>query len=154
MDQERKEHVDVPQRLSMVALGVSDLDRSSEFYEALGWSRSPASNSAITLFETDGSLLGLYSRRELAADAHVDHVGEGFRGTTLAINCASKRDVDACHARWKAAGARTTKPPGPADWGYWQGYSAYVLDPDGHRWELVHNPHIVVDADGRDVSAD
>ena len=153
MDQERNEHVDVPQRLSMVALGVTDLHRSSEFYEALGWRRSPASNSAIILFETDGSLLGLYPRTELAADAHVDHAGEGFRATTLAINCASERDVDACHARWTAAGARTTKPPGPADWGYWQGYSAYVLDPDGHLWELVHNPHIAVDANGRDVSA-
>jgi uncharacterized glyoxalase superfamily protein PhnB len=138
--------VTVPPRLSIVTLGVADVGRATAFYEALGWTRSAASQESITFFQLQGSVLGLYGWDDLADDAAVSPVGEGFRGVTCALNCDSRDEVDAVFAEWVAAGATPVKPPEAVFWG---GYSSYVADPDGHLWEIVHNPYFANDAEGR-----
>ena len=136
----------VPNRISIITLGVADLARSTAFYESLGWARSSASMPAITFFETQGSVLGLYEWAALADDAKVAAEGSGFRGVTLAMNLESTADVDAVFSAWITAGATAAVEPHTAFWG---GYSSYVADPDGHLWELAHNPCATIDADGR-----
>jgi uncharacterized glyoxalase superfamily protein PhnB len=138
--------VAVPQRLTMVTLGVADVARSTSFYESLGWRRSSASQEAITFFSMQGSVLGLFGREALAEDATTDPAGSGFRGVSLALNCDDRDEVDAVFADWVAAGATAVKPPEAVFWG---GYSGYVADPDGHLWEIAHNPYSPNDADGR-----
>jgi predicted lactoylglutathione lyase len=141
----------VPQRISIVTLGVADLAASTAFYESLGWQKSSASMDSITFFQTDGSVLGLYERDALADDAAVSAAGSGFRGVTLAINCTSAAEVDDVYGDWLAAGAVAVKPPQKVFWG---GYSSYVGDPDGHLWEIAHNPYATIGPDGRLAIAD
>ncbi|GAA1136162.1 hypothetical protein F4556_001870 [Kitasatospora gansuensis] len=127
-----------PARISIVTLGVTDLAASTAFYQALGWSRSAASNDNIVWFRTADSALGLFPTEELAADAGVPAIGEpSFRGVTLAVNLESPEQVDAALAVAVEAGATVVKPPAATDWG---GYSGYFEDLDGHLWELAHNP--------------
>ena len=135
----------VPQRISLVTLGVADVARSTAFYESLGWRRSPASVESTTFFNTEGPVLTLFGRADLAADAGVPADGGGFRGVTLAINVASRDQVDRTWAEWVDAGATPVKPPEAAPWG---GYSSYVADPDGHLWEIAHNPYFEIGDDG------
>ncbi|MEO6652690.1 MAG: VOC family protein [Ilumatobacteraceae bacterium] len=135
----------VPQRLTMVTLGVTDVARATSFYESLGWRRSSASQETITFFSMQGSALGLFERVMLAGDAGVDALGSGFRGVTVALNCDSRAEVDAVFAEWVAAGATPVKQPEAVEWG---GYSSYVADLDGHLWELAHNPFSENNADG------
>lgn len=130
----------------MVTLGVDDLARSTAFYESLGWRRSSASEDTITFFSMQGSVLGLFGREALAEDAAVDSVGSGFRGVSLALNCADRDEVDAVYAVWLDAGAAPVKRPEAVFWG---GYSGYVADPDGHLWEIAHNPFSPNDDGGR-----
>ena len=136
----------VPHRISIITLGVADLARSTAFYESLGWTRSSASMPTITLFEMQGSVLGLYEWSALADDAKVPADGSGFRGVTLAMNLQSAAEVDSVFAEWVAAGATPKVEPHTAFWG---GHSSYVADLDGHLWELVHNPYATLDDDGR-----
>ena len=136
----------VPQRLTMVTLGVHDLARSTAFYESLGWARSSVSQDTITFFKMQGSVLGLFQREALADDADVDATGSGFRGVACALNCADRSEVDAVYAAWVSVGARAVKPPEEVFWG---GYSSYVADPDGHLWEIAHNPFAPNDDEGR-----
>lgn len=136
----------VPQRLSMITLGVDDVARSTAFYESLGWRRSSASQSTVTFFSMQGSVLGLFGRQSLADDADVSSDGGGFRAVTLALNCASVAEVDDVVEQWLAAGALLVKAPEEVFWG---GYSGYVADPDGHLWEIAHNPYAPNDRDGR-----
>ncbi|MAT06659.1 MAG: glyoxalase [Acidimicrobiaceae bacterium] len=136
----------VPQRMTMVTLGVADLARSTAFYEALGWRRSSASQETVRFFSMQGSALGLFGRDDLAADVGVDAGGVGFRAVTVALNCDSRDEVDAVFAEWVAAGAEPVKRPEAVFWG---GYSSYVADPDGHLWEIAHNPEAPNDASGR-----
>lgn len=136
----------VPQRLTMITLGVTDVARSTSFYESLGWRRSSASQDTITFFSMQGSVLGLYGREALADDARVSSEGTGFRAVTIALNCDSPDHVDQVFAAWVAAGASPIKRPEPVEWG---GYSSYVADPDGHLWEIAHNPYSPNDASGR-----
>ena len=136
----------VPNRISIVTLGVADLAASTAFYESLGWTTSTASMPTITFFDTQGPVLGLYEWSALADDAQVPPEGSGFRGVTLAMNLASTDEVDAVFAEWIAAGAVSVVEPHEAFWG---GYSSYVADPDGHLWELAHNPYARLDDDGR-----
>jgi predicted lactoylglutathione lyase len=138
--------VTVPQRLTMVTLGVADVARSTSFYESLGWRRSSASQPTITFFTMQGSVLGLYGRDDLAADASVPAGGSGFRAVTLALNCAGEAEVDVVFAEWLAAGATAVKQPERVEWG---GYSSYVADPDGHLWEIAYNPYSPNDESGR-----
>lgn len=136
----------VPNRISIVTLGVADLARSTAFYESLGWAKSAASMPTITFFEMQGSILGLYEWSALADDAKVPDAGSGFRGVTLAMNLASVDEVDDVFAQWVAAGATPMVHPHTAFWG---GHSSYVADPDGHLWELAHNPYARLDDHGR-----
>lgn len=128
----------VPARISIVTLGVADVARSAEFYAALGWQRSAASSPEIVWFRTADSALGLFAAEDLAADAGIPPGGEpAFRGVTLAINLESPELVDAALKTAVEAGASIVKPPAATTWG---GYSGYFEDPDGHLWELAHNP--------------
>lgn len=136
----------VPNRISIVTFGVADLATSTAFYESLGWEKSSASMPAITFFEMQGSVFGLYERLALADDAKVPAEGSGFRGVTLAMNLATVDEVDEVFAEWVAAGATPMVEPHTAFWG---GHSSYVADPDGHLWEIAHNPYARLDDDGR-----
>jgi uncharacterized protein len=145
----------VPQRISLVTLAVTDVARSTSFYESLGWRRSSASVESTTFFNTTGPVLTLWGHDDLAADAGVppgDRYGPGwFRGVSLAINFESREAVDAAYGEWVAAGAAELKRPEATAWG---GYSSYVADPDGHLWELAHNPGFMLDRDGRLLAPD
>ena len=133
-------------RLSLVTLGVTDLARSTEFYEALGWGRSPASQSEITFFRAPGTVLALYGHGALAADAHLPAEPRApFGGITLAMNLRSEAEVDEFLELAARAGARLLKPAQHTDWG---GYSGYFADPDGHPWEVACNPHFAFGPDG------
>ena len=135
----------VPNRISIITLGVADLDRATAFYESLGWRNSTTAPS-IAFFEMQGSVLGLYEWSALADDAKVPSEGAGFRGVALAMNLASTDEVDEVFAEWVVAGATSVVEPHKAFWG---GYSSYVADLDGHLWELAYNPYASLDADGR-----
>jgi predicted lactoylglutathione lyase len=130
----------IPNRISIVTLGVADLTRSVAFYESLGWTNSSPS-PAIAMFEMQGLTFALYEWSALAADAQVPAEGSGFRAVTLAMNLASTDEVDTVFAEWVSAGATPRVEPHAAFWG---GYSSYVADPDGHLWEIAHNPFMPV----------
>jgi uncharacterized protein len=137
----------VPARISLVTLGVSDLGRSIEFYEALGWEKSPASiDGEIAWFKTAGTVLGLFGRTALAEDAALPP-GEPqpYQGFTLAINVEEHEHVAAMLDAAVAAGATLLKPATKADWG---GTSGYFADPDGHPWEIACNPSFPIGEDG------
>jgi predicted lactoylglutathione lyase len=135
----------VHQRISIVTFGVPDVTRATAFYESLGWHRSSASQDSITFFKMQGSVFGLFQRDELAKDAGVPAEGSGFRAVTVALNCDSPAEVDAVFAEWVAAGGTAVKEPETVFWG---GYSSYVADPDGHLWEIAHNPYAEIDDAG------
>jgi predicted lactoylglutathione lyase len=141
----------IPARTTLITLGVADVERSAAFYEALGWQRSSASlESEVAFIATAGAVISLYGLDDLARDAGLAAERGGFPGITLAINLDSRADVDRAYDEWLAAGGTTCNAPVPADWG---GYIAYVADPDGHVWELAHNPHWPI-VDGRVVLPD
>jgi len=128
-------------RISMITLGVRDLAKAVQFYEhGLGF---PCMDSAPTVafFNLDGSWLGLYGREALAEDATVSAEGSGFESFALAHNVSSEDDVDAVMKQAVDAGATMVKQPQKVFWG---GYSGYFRDPDGHLWEVAHNPHFWV----------
>jgi catechol 2,3-dioxygenase-like lactoylglutathione lyase family enzyme len=135
----------VKQRLSLVTLGVSDLPRSVTFYRALGW--EPANDwekQDVAFFESGGMVVALWHRDELAADSAVSD-GGGWGGVTLAHNVSSPEEVDAVLAEAEAAGATIGRPGAETFWG---GYSGLFVDPDGHPWEVAHNPHWTLAEDG------
>jgi hypothetical protein len=137
--------VPVPQRISLLTLGVADVARATAFFESLGWRLSSASVESTTFFNTAGPILTLFGREDLADDAGVSPEGSGFRAVSVAINLESREAVDAAFAEWVAAGATPVKQPVAMVWG---GYSSYVADLDGHLWELAHNPHFEFDDAG------
>jgi catechol 2,3-dioxygenase-like lactoylglutathione lyase family enzyme len=134
-------------RVTAITLGVSDLARSRKFYcEGLGFRASSSSHEHITFIDNGGGLvLALYGYEALAADAKLPIARAGFGGITLAWNVESRAQVDAALALAKKAGATIHKPAHEAFWG---GYSGYILDPDDHPWEVAHNPHWTLAADG------
>ena len=132
------------QRVSLITLGVADLARSRAFYEQLGWRTNAAADDDVVFFQVGGSILALWSRDELTADSGVDDPG-GYGGVTLALNVRSPEEVDAVFAEAREAGAEITRPPSATFWG---GYSGVFVDPDGHPWEVAHNPHWTVRDDG------
>jgi hypothetical protein len=121
----------------MITLGVRDLSRATTFYaQGLGLSVHSAQKN-MTVFDLNGTWLSLYPWDELAKDAGVRGAGKGFRGVAIAHNVSSPEKVDAIVAEAKAAGATVVKEPQDATWG---GYHAYFTDPEGHLWEVAHNP--------------
>ena len=136
----------VPARLSIVTLGVDDLERSKTFYEALGWEVAGSVGDEICWFRAAGSYLGLFGREALATDAGLrSEPRADFGGITLAINVESEEAVTSAFAAAVIAGARILKPATRTDWG---GYSGYFADPDGHPWEVAYNPTFPIGEDG------
>lgn len=133
------------QRLSLITLGVGDLDRSRGFYERLGWQRSVRAAEGVAFFQMGGVALSLYPRTDLAQDANVEPDGRGFPGLALAYNARTRAEVDAVLAEAVSAGARLAKPAQEAFWG---GYSGYFADPDGFLWEVAWNPSFPIAEDG------
>jgi catechol 2,3-dioxygenase-like lactoylglutathione lyase family enzyme len=136
-----------PTAISLITLGVRDVPAATAFYTTLGFERSGASVAGeVTFLRTPGVVLGLWSADALAADAGQPGARVGsFRGVALAINVASRAAVDAALAAAGQAGATVPKPAEATDWG---GYSGYFADPDGHLWEVAHNPFWPLDERG------
>jgi predicted lactoylglutathione lyase len=132
------------QRVSLVTLGVADLERSRSFYRNLGWVDSPSPSDDVVFFQAGGMVVGLWSRDELAVDSVVDDNG-GWGGVTLAYNTRSREEVDAVIEEARSAGATIGREPAETFWG---GYSGVFIDPDGHPWEVAHNPGWTIEADG------
>ena len=132
------------QRVSVLTLGVGDLGRSRAFDEALGWTTNAAADDDVVFFQAGGMVVSLWGRAQLAEDSGVQD-GAGWGGITLAHNVRSPAQVDEVLAQAEAAGARITRPGGETFWG---GYSGVFTDPDGHAWEVAHNPHWTLAADG------
>jgi catechol 2,3-dioxygenase-like lactoylglutathione lyase family enzyme len=131
------------QRISLITLGVADIRPSRAFYEALGWSgESP--DDDVVFFQMSGMILGLWGREKLALDSVVVDSG-GWGGVTLAYNVASPTQVDAVLAAAEAAGATIGRSGATTFWG---GYSGVFIDPDGHPWEVAHNPGWTLTEDG------
>jgi hypothetical protein len=131
-------------RITMITLGVTNLEQSTHFYrECLGLPQREWEGD-IAFFETDGTMLALYPRDALAADASVSAEGSGFAGFTLAHNVRSRAAVDDLLRRVEAAGATIVKPAQDASWG---GYHGYFADPDGFLWEVAFNPFMEIGSD-------
>ena len=135
----------LPPRISLLTLGVADLARSRAFYEAFGFVASSASQGNVAFYQSGGIGLALYPRHLLAEDAQIADTPPGFSGVTIALNQRSEADVDRILAHAAACGATIAKPPQKVFWG---GYSGYFADPDGHLWEVAHNPFVPIEDDG------
>jgi predicted lactoylglutathione lyase len=140
----------VPARVTLVTLGVSDVPRATAFYQALGWALSPASVAGeVSFFKLSNSVLALWGHDDLAADASASPTGvPAFRGVALAINVEGRDEVDAALAAAVDAGGQLRTPAHPTEWG---GYNGYFADPDGHLWEVAHNPGWPLGPDGLPV---
>ncbi|SDF28565.1 hypothetical protein SAMN04488589_0232 [Methanolobus vulcani] len=126
------------QKINVITLGVSDFERSVEFYEkGLGWKRSSASQDHLALFPLGGIVLSLYPRNLLADDATVKDETTGFSGISLAYNAKSEKEVEDVLEHLKKIGATIVKPAQKVFWG---GYSGYFKDLDGHLFEVAFNP--------------
>lgn len=133
-----------PQRVSLITLGVADLDRSKAFYAALGWTPAEAQDG-IAFYQLDGLVLGLFGREALAADQGRPGAELGTGAMTLARNFPTEAEVNAAFDAAIAAGATALKRPEKVFWG---GYSGYYADPDGHVWEVAMNPFWPLAEDG------
>ncbi len=136
------------QRITLVTLGVHDVERSAAFFEKLGWRRSMKGSKGVAFYQCGSIALGLYPFDALAEDAGVDASRGSFEGIALAHNGRSKADVDAILEAAVAAGATLVKPAQDVFWG---GYSGYFRDIDGHLWEVAWNPGFALNEAG-DVS--
>jgi len=125
------------QRVNVITLGVSDVKRARAFYEALGWTTSAEPADDIVFFQAGEMVLTLWDRARLAEDSCVED-SPGWGGVTLALNFGSPAEVDAVIEEARAAGAEIGREPAETFWG---GYSGVFIDPDGHPWEVAHNPH-------------
>lgn len=132
------------QRISLLTLGVRDLRRAREFYEALGWQSDAGPDDDVVFFGAGGMVLALWGRDELATDSGVED-GGGWGGVTLAHNVRSPAEVDAVMAEAREAGATIVRDGGETFWG---GYSGVFVDPEGHPWEVAHNPRWDIADDG------
>ena len=139
----------VASRVSLVTLGVRDVDVAEAFYRALGWEVVIAADDGFRLFRTSGAYLTLWPAEALWADAGIPSPAEPrFGGVVLAMNLDSPTDVDAAVATAAAAGGTILKPASALEWGL---YHAHVADPDGHVWDIAYNPDWAIGADGRPV---
>ncbi len=138
------------QRVSLITIGVDDLARSREFYEALGWSGQEVQETLF--FQAGGLAVVLWANEKLAADCGLERrAGGGFDGIALAHNVRSNDEVDALIAAAERAGATVTRAPATTFYG---GYAGIFLDPDGHAWEIAHNPGFTLADDGALVLPD
>jgi len=135
----------VEQRLSLITLGVADLPPAVSFYEALGWRvGNDVDEQDVAFFQCGGMIVALWHRDQLAEDSAVEDSG-GWGGVTLAHNVRSPDEVDSVLAEAERAGARIGRPGAETFWG---GYSGIFIDPDGHLWEVAHNPGWTIAEDG------
>lgn len=132
------------QRVSLVTLGVADLTQARRFYEQLGWVTQAEPDADVVFFQVGGMVLALWNRERLAADSVVEDRG-GWGGVTLAYNVRSPDEVDATLAEAERAGAVVLRDGAETFWG---GYSGVFADPDGHPWEVAHNPYWTLADDG------
>jgi len=132
------------QRVSLVTLGVTDLARARDFYRQIGWVESEASMEEVAFFQAGGMVVALWGRDELAEDSTVTDTG-GWGGVTLAYNTRSPEQVDEVIDQARGAGATIGREPAETVWG---GYSGVFIDPDGHPWEVAHNPGWPIDEYG------
>lgn len=134
-----------PPRLTLVTLGVADIARARAFYDGLGFKASPASQASVVFYDAGGAVLALWGRAALAEDAGIPDTPTGFPGISLAWNVTAEPDVARALERAVACGAALLKPAHKTFWG---GTSGYFSDPDGHIWEVAHNPFWPLDARG------
>jgi len=134
----------VKQRVNLITLGVGDLGRARRFYEALGWTTGAGPKDDVVFFQAGEMVLALWDRARLAEDSAVTD-GGGWGGVTLALNFGSATEVDAAIEEARSAGATIGREPAETFWG---GYSGVFIDPDGHPWEVAHNPHWAVTESG------
>ena len=132
------------QRVTLITLGVRDIEAAKAFYGRLGWTQAMAQDD-VAFYQMNGMLLGLFDRAELAKDQGRAGVELGTGGITLAQNFATESEVDAAFAAALKAGGTALKRPVKVFWG---GYSGYWADPDGHVWELAMNPFWPLAGDG------
>jgi catechol 2,3-dioxygenase-like lactoylglutathione lyase family enzyme len=133
------------QRISLITLGVADVARARDFYAALGWTVGAEPDGGdVVFFQTGGMVVALWGRDQLAEDSCVPD-GGGWGGVTPAQCVVSPAEVDAVLATAEAAGARIGRPGAETFWG---GYSGVFVDPDGHPWEIAHNPGWTLHEDG------
>lgn len=137
--------------LSLVTLGVSDLNRSIAFYEALGFARKVPTAEGVGFFQAGACAISVFSSKKLAKDANIGFkdLSPTFRGVALAWNCRDKPDVDAAIDRADRAYRAGATIQKSAEDVFWGGYSGYFFDPDGHLWEVAYNPHFPLSDDGR-----
>jgi len=134
----------VEQRVSLITFGTRDLARARRFYEALGWKPVPDDNDDVFFFQAGGMVVALWDRARLAEDSGVED-GEGWGGITIAYNCSSPQEVDEVIAQAEGAGATIARRGAETFWG---GYSGVFIDPEGHPWEVAHNPGWTLEPDG------
>ena len=132
------------QRVSLITLGVGDLARARAFYEGLGWTTRAKPGDDVVFFQAGGMIVALWDRASLAEDSGVEDTG-GWGGITLAYNVRSPEEVDEVISAAERAGGKVNRPPGKAFWG---GYTGVFSDPDGHPWEVAHNPRWKIGPDG------
>jgi len=132
------------QRVSLITLGVADLARARAFYQELGWTTGAEPDDDVVFFQAGGMIVALWGRDQLAEDTVVSDSG-GWGGITLAHNVRSPAEVDAVLAEAEAAGATIARPGAETFWG---GYAGIFVDPEGHAWEIAHNPHWTIADDG------
>jgi predicted lactoylglutathione lyase len=132
--------------VTLITLTVADIPKATRFYERLGFVKSKSqSHDAVSFFRAGGIVLSLWDREAQIQDANAGTLWDGNGGVVVAQNVASEAEVDAVLAKAKAAGARILKSGTKTFWG---GYDGYFADPDGHLWEIAHNPHWQLDSDG------
>lgn len=124
------------QRVSLITLGVADLGRAKTFYETFGWEAGGGVEGEVVFFQAGDMVVALWDRAKLAEDSAVED-SPGWGGVTLALNFGSPAEVDATIEEARAAGATIGREPAETSWG---GYSGVFVDPDGHPWEIAHNP--------------
>lgn len=138
------------QRVTLITLGVEDTKRARAFYEGLGWSTGAEPGDDVVFFQAGGMVVALWDRAKLEEDSAVTDSG-GWGGVTLAYNTRSPAEVDTVIEEARAAGATIGREPGETFWG---GYSAIFIDPDGHPWEVAHNPRWTIAEDGSVILPD
>ena len=138
------------QRITLITLGVKNLQRSREFYQQVfGWQPVGSSTESIIFFQLNGLQLALFPQESLADDAGLEADGKGFKSFSLAYNVRSEKEVDDLVAELAGKGARVLKQPEKVFWG---GYSSYIADPDDNLWEIAYNPFLPLDEKGSVLS--